>query len=138
VVGRRGGVGGVGVCVVVMKIISWNVRGLGGFEKRKEVSQMVREKNPFILCLQESKLSIVNDLVRKAIWNDNNVDFSYLPSIGASEGLITLWNCNEVEVRCSFYLEHVLGIQGQFIKTGVKFTILNVYAPCDPNRQQLL
>jgi hypothetical protein len=27
--------GGVVVCVVMMKIISWNVRGLGGFEKRK-------------------------------------------------------------------------------------------------------
>jgi exonuclease III len=35
--------------VVVMKIISWNVRGLGGFEKRREVSQMVKEKNPFVI-----------------------------------------------------------------------------------------
>lgn len=86
------------VCVEVMKIISWNVRGLGGFEKRREVKQLVREKNPFILCLQESKLSVVNDLVCKALWDDTSVDFSFKPSIGASRGLITLWNCNEVEV----------------------------------------
>jgi len=31
-----------------MKIISWNVRGLGGFEKRREVCQLVREKKPFM------------------------------------------------------------------------------------------
>ena len=31
-------------CVVVMKLISWNIRGLGGFEKKREVSQLVREK----------------------------------------------------------------------------------------------
>jgi len=52
-VGARRVVGvGEGVRVVVTHIISRNVRGLGGFEKRKEVSNMVREKNPFILCLQ--------------------------------------------------------------------------------------
>jgi len=99
---------------------------------------MVREKNLFILCLQESKLSVVNDLVCKAIWNDNNVHFSYQPSIGALGGIVTLWNCNEVEVWSSFNLEHVLGIRGKFMKTGVTFTLLNVYAPCDSNRQQVL
>jgi hypothetical protein len=81
---------------------------------------------------------VVNDLVCKAIWNDYAVDFSYQPSIGASGGLLTLWNRNEVEVWFSFNLEHVLGIQGKFVKTGVQFTLLNVYAPCDSNRQQLL
>ena len=114
--------------MVVMHIISWNVRGLGGCEKRREVCHMVREKNQYILCLQESKLSVVNDLVGKAIWNDNNVDFSYQPSIGASGGMITLWNRNEVEVWLSFNMEHVLGVQGRFLKIGEKFTLLNVYA----------
>ena len=98
--------------MVVMKIFSWNLRGLGGFEKRREVNNMEREKSLFILCLQELKLSVVNDLVCKAIWNDNSVDFSYQPSNGASGGLITLWNLNEVEVWSSFNMEHVLGIQG--------------------------
>jgi len=123
---------------VEMKIISWNVRGLGGFEKRREVSQVVREYNPFILCIQESKLSVVNDVVCKTIWNDDYVDFSYLPSVGASGGLVTLWNCKEVEVWSSFKLEHVLGIQGKFVKSGSKFTLLNVYAPCDYHRQHIL
>ena len=81
---------------------------------------------------------MVNDLVFKAIWNDNTVDFSYQPSNGASGGLITLWNLNEVEVWSSFNMEHELGIQGQFVKTGVKFTLLNVYAPCDSTHQQIL
>ena len=39
--GEGGWCGGV---VVVMKISSWNVRVLGGFEKRREVCQLVREK----------------------------------------------------------------------------------------------
>jgi len=35
-------------CVFVMKIISWNVRGLGSLEKRREVRHLVRQKNLFI------------------------------------------------------------------------------------------
>lgn len=53
---------GVGGCEggegVVMKIISWNVRGLGGLEKRKEVRALIQDKCPFILCIQETKLQV--------------------------------------------------------------------------------
>jgi len=41
---------------VSMKILTYNVRGLGGCEKRKEVRQLVLEKHPLVLCLQETKL----------------------------------------------------------------------------------
>jgi hypothetical protein len=53
--GGEGEVEGGEVSGVLMKLISWNVRGLGGFEKRREVRQLVREKCPFIFCIQESK-----------------------------------------------------------------------------------
>jgi len=50
-----------------MKVISWNVRGLGGFEKRKEVRALVREKCLFILCLQETKLQLFDDGICAAL-----------------------------------------------------------------------
>jgi len=59
-------------------------------------------------------------------------------SIGASGGLDMLSDRKEVEVWSSIYFEHVLGIQGRFVQIGVKFTLFNVYAPCDFNRQQVL
>lgn len=98
----------------------------------------MREKNLFILCIQETKLHVFTDMICNAIWNDPNVDFSYLLSIGASGGLITLWDRKEVDVWMSFSFGHVLGIQGCFVKTGEHFTLFNVYAPCDHNRQQVL
>jgi hypothetical protein len=39
-----------------MKIVSWNVRGLGRVDKRNEVRKLVREKTPYVVCLQETKL----------------------------------------------------------------------------------
>jgi len=53
-----------------MKLISWNVRGLGSFEKRREVCQLVREKKPFIPCLQETKLYVIDALICKFIWGE--------------------------------------------------------------------
>lgn len=51
----------------LMNIISWNVRGLGGFEKRKEVRQLVKEKHPFILCIQETKFSVIDTVICKSL-----------------------------------------------------------------------
>lgn len=48
-------------CGGVMKFLSWNVRGLGGFVKRPEVRKLIAEKSPSIVCLQEMKLSIFDD-----------------------------------------------------------------------------
>lgn len=74
--------------VCVMKIMSSNVRGLGGFEKRGEVCKLVREKQPFILCIQKTKLPMFDALVCRLIWGDDNVELSYQPLIGASGGLM--------------------------------------------------
>lgn len=41
--------------VCEMKLLSWNV-GLGGPDKRKEVQSIVKDKHPWIMCLQETKL----------------------------------------------------------------------------------
>lgn len=42
---------GWGWIAVTMKVISYDVRGLGGVEKRVEVRRLVQEKNPFVLCI---------------------------------------------------------------------------------------
>ena len=34
-----------------MKILSWNVRGLGRFAKRPEVRKLINENNPSTVCI---------------------------------------------------------------------------------------
>jgi len=99
---------------------------------------VVSEKCPLILCIQETKLAVCNNMVRNSLWNNTYVNFSYQPSMGASGGLLTLLDNKEVEVWSTIFFEHVLGIQGRFVKSEDEFTIFNVYAPCDSNRQQVL
>ena len=38
-----------------MKIISWNVRGLGSRNKRRMVKDFLRSENPNVVMIQETK-----------------------------------------------------------------------------------
>lgn len=51
-----------------MKMISWNVRGLGSREKRAAVKDVIRKFRAKIVLIQESKLSVVSDSLVKDVW----------------------------------------------------------------------
>jgi len=42
---------------------------------------------------------------------------------------------NEVEVWLTVFMDHVLAVTGRFLKSGERFVVFNVYAPCDISRQ---
>jgi len=92
------GGGAARVGVFLMKLVSWNVRGLGSFDKRREVRKLVEEKKPLILCLQETKLGVCDEKLTLLMWGDSNHAFSFRPSVGALGGLLTVWDTLEVEV----------------------------------------
>ena len=48
---------------ILMKILSWNVRGLGSRVKRKRVRETVIKAAPDVVLLQETKLEVLDDLV---------------------------------------------------------------------------
>jgi exonuclease III len=121
-----------------MKILSWNIRGLRGLEKRKEVRRIVGEKKPFIVCIQETKLQSCDVLLCSSLWGSAPHCFSFRPSVGASGGLLTMWDSSEVEVWSSTSREHVLWCHGRFIHSGEEFYLANVYAPCDLGAKQTL
>jgi len=121
-----------------MKLISWNVRGLGGLEKRKEVRNLVGEKQPFIICIQETKMVVCEESLCASMWGNLSFSFSYRPSEGASGGILTMWDTLEVEVWSTVSFNHVLQIHGRFIRTGKEFYLFNIYAPCELREKQLL
>lgn len=73
----------VGERVCVMKILSWNVRGLGGLEKRRDVRLLVGEKLPVILCIQETKMQLWDDVLSASVWGLSSHLYSFRPSVGA-------------------------------------------------------
>ncbi|GAU32659.1 hypothetical protein TSUD_218360 [Trifolium subterraneum] len=113
-------------------------KGLGGTEKRKEVRKLVGEKHPAIVCIQETKVCVCDENLVTAMWGSAPHAFSYRPSIGASGGLLTMWDSTEVEVQSTTSFEHVMLCHGRFISSNEIFYVVNVYAPCDFGAKQHL
>lgn len=56
---------------MILKIISWNVRGLNEVGKRLGVQNMLRGWRVDFVCLQETKLEVVSRAVVSSLWGDN-------------------------------------------------------------------
>jgi len=97
--------------------------------KKKEIQKMVKFYRPWILCVQETKLEIINDFFCASLWGNPYHSYSYRPSVGASGGILTIWDTTEVDVMITRSMAHVVIIQGKMIQNGADFSIANVYAP---------
>lgn len=75
-----------------MKIISWNIRGLGSSVKKRFISKLIKERAPEVLLIQETKVDKFEiDSIRR-MWGKVEVDFAEVGAEGASGGLLTMWN----------------------------------------------
>lgn len=82
--GRRG----------IMNINSYNIRGLGGVAKKKEIRDLIQKKSPEVLC--------------EGLSGSSDVCYSFKPSIGRFSGSLTLWALNCVEMFSSVMILHAL------------------------------
>ena len=79
-----------------VKIISWNVKGLNEQDKRLRVRNLIRKWGPDVVCLQETKMELINRVVISSLWGGQHVDWSYLGSCGASGGVLVMWDTRVV------------------------------------------
>ena len=87
-----------------VKIISWNVRGLNEHDKRLRVRNLIRKWGSDMICLQETKMGLINRAVICSLWGGHHVDWSYLGSCGAFGGVLVMWDTQVV-----YKMEEVVG-----------------------------
>lgn len=56
-----------------MKIVSWNVRGLGDWRKRISVRECLQNLSPDVVFFQETKLEEISAYIR-AVWRSRFKD----------------------------------------------------------------
>ncbi|KAL8506727.1 hypothetical protein ACS0TY_017576 [Phlomoides rotata] len=67
-----------------MKMMTYNIRGLGSKVKRREIKKIIRD--------QETKLEVINDVVCKSVWGEGHVEWAYRKAEGRAGGFISLWD----------------------------------------------
>ncbi|KAG5539950.1 hypothetical protein RHGRI_020247 [Rhododendron griersonianum] len=74
-----------------MKIISWNIRGLGSSTKKRFVSKLIKDRYPDILFLQETKIERFEMSVVHRMWGTADVEYAeYGWFVWSSESLFWL------------------------------------------------
>ncbi|RVW94236.1 LINE-1 retrotransposable element ORF2 protein [Vitis vinifera] len=84
--------GRLGSLCFPMKIISWNVRGLGSRNKRRMVKDFLRSENPDVVMIQETKKENCDRRFVGSVWTVRNKDWVALPASGASGGILIIWD----------------------------------------------
>jgi exonuclease III len=82
----------------MMKVVSWNCRGLGSRDKKEEVRKLLKTKKPSILLLQETKMRDLETLQElQRIWKKG--EGKAISSRGASRGIGKIWNAEEFKLE---------------------------------------
>ncbi|GLT67250.1 hypothetical protein SLA2020_395710 [Shorea laevis] len=121
-----------------MKFISFNVRGLGNYLKRREILKLVKKENPDFLFLQETKLEEVEVSLCSQLWNSDNFDWVMQKSMGNLGGLLCIWNKSCFVKQGVIEESGFIGVSGEWGEERKKCNLINVYAPCDRQRKVLL
>lgn len=75
---------------VVMKILSWNVRGLGRAETLSRVKELLRLKRVDMVLLQETKHSSIGANDVRSLWPSDSVEFMAVDMIGTAGGFLCI------------------------------------------------
>ena len=88
-----------------LKILTWNARGLNNRDKRLRIKNMIKDWHADVICLQETKLELITTQIVCSLWRCQFVDWMFLRSIGASGGILVMWDKRVVEK-----IEDVVGL----------------------------
>ena len=108
-----------------MKIISWNVRCLNASEKRQRIKQVIDSLQENIFLLQETKLSQIKFDKTIASWK--KWKSYHMQGLGASGGLVVLWNpltinSHLLRQESNWQLIHIIAFD-------ISIIVINVYGP---------
>lgn len=117
-----------------MKMITWNVHGLGGVEKRRFIRECISKYKPAIIVLQETKKEVMNkSLVRSSV-GPRLSEWCALPTIETCGGVLIAWDPLEFsghEIMGNFSVSMKI-----FKKSfGFEWKLSGVHGPCKPQNR---
>ena len=81
-----------------MKIMTWNVRGCGSYNKRRSIKEVISKEDPDMVVLQEVKKEIVDRRFVGSIWKSRFKESILLPSVWTSGGILVVWDSRRLKV----------------------------------------
>ncbi|GMI97353.1 hypothetical protein HRI_003404600 [Hibiscus trionum] len=110
-------------------LISWNIRGLGRLEKARAICNLIKERKPQILFLQETKIGNFSRSLLRRMGCDRNFEFLCAPAEGSAGGLLSVWDPNYFEKSEAIISKRFILLLGKFRGTDLECGLMNIYGP---------
>jgi exonuclease III len=112
-----------------LNILSWNVRGLNDGAKRTRICNLLHHWKVDVVCLQETKLTAVTQGLVRSLWRCKYVDWISLDSIGASGGIILMWDRRVVDRVDEAIGCFSISCRFREVASGFEWVFSGVYGP---------
>lgn len=112
-------------------ILCWNVRGINSDDKWRAIHDTISSSNCDIVCLQETNREHFDHSYLRKFCPRRLDKFVYQPSVGASGGLIVIWNSSSYQGNVVFTMPY--GIRVDFISQSSpddSWKLINIYGLC--------
>ncbi|KAL7170981.1 hypothetical protein ACSBR2_035773 [Camellia fascicularis] len=86
-----------------MKLVSWNVRGIGKPEKMGRIKKLLKDRHIDVAFFQETKKVVASSTVVRGLWGNRNMEFLFVDPEGSVEGLLCIWDPGVFQLAASCY-----------------------------------
>ena len=111
-------------------ILFWNVRGLNSEDRQRDVRAKIEESKCSIICLQETKVEHFDLRSIRAFCPRRFDRFAFSPSVGASGGILVIWNSAVFSGTLVEVQRFSLVISFKSVHNSETWTLVSVYGPC--------
>jgi len=118
------------------KDFCWNVRGINSDKKWVSIRDKITESNCDIVCLQETKKENFDLQFIKNLCPGQFDSFEYLPLVGASGGIITIWKSYLFNGHMVFSNDFSIS-ELTSKHDDSTWLLTNIYAPCTSSGKPL-
>ena len=111
-----------------MKLTSWNLRGLNSPRKLKMIKNMIKQEQPQIFFMQETKCNstTLGNILSRAWPGCHSV---VVDASGASGGLAIAWNTQAISLSDFHASHHIIQATFHIIGTNIHGHLTNFYFP---------
>ena len=116
-------------------VLCWNIRGLNSGEKQLALSNAINASGCSVICLQETKKPMIDNAFIKSCCPRRFDQFAFVPSHGASGGIVTIWNSSVFSGTVIASEDFALVIKFQSTQSSQSWTLVNIYGPCQGEKR---
>lgn len=93
------------------KILSWNVRGMNNSAKREDIKHMISLNRPDIVCLQETKMTVIDDtIVTEALGSTFTDNYRFLPADGTRGGILITSSSSQMKLHNQHLTQNTISV----------------------------